>query len=298
MDKKEMLRPTPGPYVRSWLTTGAVMYDVVLALLPAAVFGAARFGAHALLVLLTSVLTAVLTEFAFDCLVGKDGTIRDGSAVVTGLLLGLTLPASVPLYIPFAGAAAAVVVVKGLFGGLGANLLNPALGARCLLTLAFGSQMASSASVPAGSSAAEILRVLIAHPGGLIGCSAVALLAGGIYLLAAKRISWQIPVSFLAAFCVFTLIFGSGDTTLASLLSQMAGGILLAALFMATDPVTSPVSAPGQLVFGVLAGLLAAVFLRFTGPAEAACLAVLASNLAVPLIDARFAARPHSRKSR
>ena len=168
MDQKYHV--SSSPHVRSPLTTGAVMYDVILALLPAAVFGVWHFGVHALLIILMSVVSAVLTEFVFNALTGKENTLRDGSAVLTGLLLALCLPPQVPLYIPYIGAVFAIAVVKGLFGGLGRNILNPALAARCFLLLSFGGPMtryfadgvagartlcASSPVMPAASSAAR-----------------------------------------------------------------------------------------------------------------------------------------------
>ena len=284
MNNKETFGVTPAPHIRGSLTTGSVMYAVILALLPAALYGISRFGAHALLIILTSVLTAMLTEYALDCFLGRGNTLRDGSAALTGLLLALTLPGDVPLYIPFAGALIAAVGVKGLFGGLGKNLLNPALAARCLLTMAFREQMAAKAAA-AGDSAAAVLKALVYHPAGYIGGSALALLAGGLFLLAIRGVTWHIPVSVLGSFAVFTLLFGGGE---GPVLSQMAGGVVLAAFFMATDPVTSPVSGRGQLVYGVLIGVLTALFQRFLSTAEAVCLGVLLANAAVPVIERRI----------
>lgn len=290
MDKNELFKVSPGPHIRGGLTTYSVMYEVILALIPAAIFGVGRYGTHALLVLLTAVATAMLAEYAFDSFAGRENTVTDGSAALTGLLLGLTLPADVELYIPFAGAIFAVTIFKGFFGGLGKNLLNPALGARCLLTVAFREQMAGK-EFAVGTAAADYLRALIAHPAGLIGCSALALLAGGVFLLAVKGVTWHIPVSVLAGFAVFSLLFGGGG---APILYQFGGGILLAAFFMATDPVTSPVSDTGKLIFGCLIGLLAALLQKFTGPMEAVCVAVLLADLTTPLIDKRFVPRPYT----
>ncbi len=282
---------SPGPHVRGLLTTGGVMYEVMLALLPAAVFGIGRFGAHALLVLLTAVLAAMLGEYALDCFVGRDSTLRDGSAALTGLLLGLTLPAGVPLYVPFAGALFAVLIIKGIPGGLGKNLLNPALGARCFLSMVFREQM-TSGTVGGGAAASDILHALIAHPGGLIGCSALAVLLGGFFLLAVRGISWHIPAAVLGGFALFSALFGGGS---APILTQMAGGVVLAAFFMATDPVTSPVSGTGKLVYGCLIGLLAALGQKLTGTAEAVALAVLLGNLAVPFLDKKLVPKPFAR---
>ena len=284
----KLFHVSPGPHVRGLLTTGSVMYEVMLALLPAVLFGISRFGAHALLMLITAMATAVLGEHALNCFVGREPTYRDGSAALTGLLLGMTLPATAPLYVPFTGALFAVLLVKGIPGGLGKNLLNPALGARCILSVVFQPQMAAGAS---GTSLAcsDLLRALIAHPNGIIGCSSLALLLGGLFLIAVRGISWHIPVTVLAGFALFSVILGGGP---APVLTQMAGGKVLAAFFMAVDPVTSPVSHAGKLIYGALIGLLAAVGQKFVGPMEAAALAVLLGNLATPLLDKRLVPKP------
>ncbi len=284
MNKREAYPTSPGPFVRSAVTTGSVMYDVILALLPAAFFGIHRFGSKAALVILASVLTAVLAEYAFTCFTGKDSTVGDGSAAVTGLLLALTLPAEVPLYIPFAGAIVAVALVKGAFGGLGRNLLNPALGARCLLAIAFRKTLAAGWT-QALASGAGAARFLVGASGGMIGCSAAAVLVGGLYLLAAGHVRWQTPAALLASFAVFFLLFGGKATGAAQFASLLSGGVMLAAFFLAADPVTSPVSGNGKLVFGCLAGLLCVLFRNFSDPMNAVCCAVLLADLATPLID-------------
>lgn len=283
-----LFRVSPGPHVRGRLTTGSVMYEGMLALLPAAVFGVGRYGSHALLVLLTAMVTAVLGEQALNGFAGRESTFRDGSAALSGLLLGLTLPADVPLYIPFAGALFAVLLVKGIPGGLGKNRLNPALGARCFLSVAFQSHMAPR-PYAAGGAASDILHALIAHPGGLIGGSALAVLLGGLFLLAIRGISWHIPAAVLAAFALSASLFGDSAVPV---LTQMAGGMVLTAFFLAVDPVTSPVSDMGKLVYGALIGLLAGLGLRFTGPMEAAALAVLLGNLSVSFLDRRIVPKP------
>lgn len=287
----KQFRVSPGPHVRGLLTTGSVMYEAALALLPAAVFGVGRFGPHALLVLLTAMLTAVLGEHALNCFAGRGSSWRDGSAALTGLLLGLTLPADVELYVPFAGALFAVLIIKGIPGGLGKNMLNPALGARCFLSVVFQKQMGISAA-GSGLAASDMLRALIAHPNGIIGCSSLAILLGGLFLLAVRGISWHIPVTVLAGFALFTVIIGGGS---APVLTLMAGGLVLAAFFMATDPVTSPVSDKSKLIYGGLIGLAAALGQKLTGPMESAALAVLIGNLTVPFLDRRFVPKPRTR---
>ena len=306
MDQKYHV--SSSPHVRSPLTTGAVMYDVSLALLPAAVFGVWHFGVHALLIILMSVVSAVLTEFVFNALTGKGNTLRDGRAVLTGLLLALCLPPQVPLYIPYIGAVFAIAVVKGLFGGLGRNILNPALAARCFLLLSFGGPMTRYfadgvsgatplAAIAAGRSA-DLVRILTGHAGGVIGCSAIALLLGGLYLLISGGITWQIPVATVAGFSAFMLLFGENMTP-ALLLAQIAGGgVLMAAFFMATDPVTSPVSGPGQLMFGACVGILSGLLRRFGSSADSVSYAVILANLATPVLDECIVPKPYAFRGR
>lgn len=289
MNPKELFKVSPGPHIRGSLTTGSVMYEVVLALIPAAIFGIGRCGAHALLVLLAAVGAAVLAEYAFCCFAGRDNPLPDGSAALTGLLLGLTLPGEVPLYIPFVGAVLAVAA-KGLFGGLGRNPLNPAMLGRCLVTVIFRDQIAGRAAA-AGMSASAMVKALIWHPAGLIGGSALALLLGGLFLLAVRTIRWHAPVAVLAGYALFSLLFGGAS---GPVLSQLGGGVMLAAFFAACDPVTTPVSDTGKLIFGGLVGLLTALLQRFTGVMEAACTAVLLADLVSPLIDRYTVPRPYT----
>ena len=292
------------PHVRSPLSTGGVMYDVILALLPATVFGVWHFGLHALLIILMSIVSAMLTEHVFNMVTGKGNTLRDGSAVLTGLLLGLCLPPTVPLYIPYIGAVFAIAVVKGLFGGLGRNFLNPALAARCFLLLSFGGSMTQyfadgvSGATPLASGSADLVRILTGHAGGVIGCSAIALLLGGLYLLLSGGITWHIPVATVGSFAAFMLLFGK-DMTLSRLIAQIAGGgVLMAAFFMATDPVTSPVSGPGQLIYGACVGILSGLLRRYGSSADSVSYAVLLSNLAAPVLDECIVPKPYAFRGR
>ena len=296
------------PHVRSPLTTGTVMYDVILALLPATVFGVWHFGLHALLIILMSIVSAMLTEHVFNLITGKGNTLRDGSAILTGLLLALCLPPTAPLYIPYIGAVFAIAVVKGLFGGLGRNFLNPALAARCFLLLSFGGSMTKyfadgvSGATPLASIAAgggiDLVRILTGHAGGVIGCSAIGLLLGGIYLLISGGITWHIPVSVIVSFSVFMLLFGK-NMSLVMLIAQIAGGgLLMAAFFMATDPVTSPVSGPGQLIYGACVGILSGLLRRFGSSADSVSYAVILSNLAAPVLDEYIVPKPYAFRGR
>ena len=293
------------PHIRSRLSTGEVMYDVILALMPATFFGVWHFGFHALLVILMSVASAVAAEFVFDYLTGKPNTIMDGSAVLTGLLLALCLPPAVPLYVPYIGAVFAVVVVKGLFGGLGRNFINPALGGRCFLLLSFASSMtqytvdgvtgATPLATLASGGTVNVVQMWTGHGGGVIGCSAIALLIGGLFLWAADGITWQIPISVIGAFTVFMAAFGGQGFSPSFLLAHIAGGgVIMAAFFMATDPVTSPVTGPGQLIYGACVGLLSGLFRVYgTGP-DSVSYAILLSNLLSPVIDEFVIPRPFS----
>ncbi len=295
MNERQLLRTAPGPWVRSGLTTGSIMFEVVLALLPAAFFGVWRFGTHALLLLLAGVLSAVTTEYALDCFLGRENTLRDGSAALTGLLLALSLPPDVPVILPFLGAAVAVAIVKGLAGGLGKNRLNPALTARCLLAMAFAKAMTGygkAAGLTAAAAAAAPGHMLIGSLSGVIGGSVIALLLGGVYLIAAGVISWRVPVSALIGYFVFALLFGGEASAPAQLLFFLAQGGMLALFFMATDPVTSPVSRTGKCVYGALIGLTAVLLQKLLAPAEAVCGAVLIANLFSPLIDRTTVPRP------
>ena len=293
------------PHIRSRLSTGQVMYDVILALMPATFFGVWKFGFHALLVILMSVVSAAAAEFIFDYVTGKMNTLTDGSAVLTGLLLALCLPPSVPLYIPYIGALFAVVVVKGLFGGLGRNFMNPALGGRCFLLLSFASSMtrytvdgvtgATPLETLASGGAVNVVQLWTGHGGGVIGCSALALLVGGLFLWAIDGITWHIPVSVLASFTLFMAAFGGQGFSPAFLAAHIAGGgVMMAAFFMATDPVTSPVTAPGQLFYGTCVGILSGLFRVYGTGADSVSYAVILSNLAVPLIDEYIVPRPYS----
>ena len=283
MNNMNVYRVSSGPHVRSWNTAGDVMYDVILALVPAALFAVWKFGAHALMLMLAGSLAAVLVEYAVGCLTGRD-TVRDGSAALSGLLLSLTLPPDATVLMAFIGGAAAVVI-KAVFGGLGKNRLNPALVGRCVLSAAFGAAMTAflkqsgwTAELGAG---AEVLRSLIGSRSAVIGGSVIALVLGGVY--------WHIPSGMVCAYLIVSMLFGGPAAGLQQTVFFLAGGGALAAIFMATDPVTSPVTDSGKLIFGVLAGIISALIGRAAGPAESACLGVLAAELVAPFIE-RFTA--------
>lgn len=284
------------PHVRSRLTTGSVMYDVILALMPAAFFGIYHYGFHAFLVIAVSILSAVLTEFIFDYIAGRPNTIKDGSAVVTGLLLALCLPAGVPLYVPYAGSLFAILVVKCFFGGLGHNFMNPALAGRCFLLISFsktvanfsidGVSMATPLEDLAAGKVINIAEVLLGFSNGVIGGSIIALMLGGLYLWVVGGITFEIPAAALISFSAFIALFGGQGFDPLFILAHIAGGgIVMGAVFMATDPVTSPVTSTGQLLFGALVGILSGIFRIYGSAADSVSYAIIISNLTVPLID-------------
>ena len=296
---------SPSPHVFSRWTTRSIMFVVCLSLLPAAVVGTVVYGPHALWVILTSVLTAVGTEFLFDRLCHRPDTWKDGSAVVTGLMLALTLSPDVPLYEPFLGALFAILVVKCCFGGLGKNFVNPALAGRCFLLISFSGSMtrfavdgvASATPVAelAAGKSVDITQMFLGLSNGVIGSSILALLAGAVLLLALRIIHGQICFSVLIAFTLFMGLFGGHGFDPYFLAAQLCGGgVVLGAFFMATDYVTSPVSRPGQMIFGVLIGILGAVFRIYGSAADSFSYSILIANLFVPLIDTYVLPKPYA----
>lgn len=293
---EHLLNISSSPHIRSKLTTGNVMTDVALALMPATLFGIYHFGLQAFLVIAVSVFSSVITEFIFNIVTKKSNTIKDGSAVVTGLLLALSLSPSVPLYIPCLGGIFAILFVKCLFGGLGKNFMNPAVTARCFLLISFGSAMTnysldgvSGATPLAVLKAGDVINVsdlYLGYTSGVIGCSALALLIGGLFLWAAGGITLEIPVSCIAAFTVFMALFGGQGFDPVFLIAHICGGgVLMGAFFMATDPVTSPVTGRGQIVYGAVMGVLAGLFRVFGTSADSFSYAIVLSNMVVPFID-------------
>ena len=301
----QLLHVSSSPHTRSKLHTAPVMYNVILALLPAAAAGIWNFGPRAALILLLSVLTAVASEAVFCMITRRTLTITDGSAVLTGLLLGLSLSPMVPYYIPMLGALFAIIVVKCLFGGLGKNFINPALAARCFLLISFsgimttygvdGVSSATPLAVLKGGSAVNITKMFFGTGGttGVIGCSAAALLLGGLYLWVSGGITWQIPASMIGTFSLFMILFGGQGPDGRFLLAHLCGGgLMMGAFFMATDPVTSPVTGTGQLFYGALAGILCALFRVQGSAADSASYAIIIANLVTPLIDTFIVPKP------
>lgn len=293
----DLMKVSSNPHIRSKATTGNIMLAVVIALLPAAGFGIYNFGLDALVLILVTVASTVLTEYGYHKLMHQKNTVSDFSAVVTGLLLALNLPASAPWWMGVIGGVFAILVIKMLFGGLGQNFMNPALGARCFLLISFTSIMTDFncdaytgatplASLKAGESV-DVMKMIIGQTGGTIGeTSMIAIVAGACILILYGIIDLRIPGSYIASFLVFIMLFG-GDAVNATYLSaQLAGGgLMLGAFFMATDYVTRPVTKKGQYLYGILLGVLTGIFRLFGPGAEGVSYAIIIGNLLVPLIE-------------
>ncbi len=291
------MKVSSNPHVRSKTDTSSIMLTVVIALLPAAGFGIYNFGLDALILILVTVASTVLTEFVFEKVCRRKVTIGDYSAVVTGLLLALNLPASAPWWIGVVGGVFAILVVKMLFGGLGQNFMNPALGGRCFLLISFTSIMtnfdcdAYAGATPLANlksgEAVNILDMVIGRTSGTIGeTSMIAIVIGACILILMGIIDLRIPGSYIVSFVIFLCIFGGHGLDWAYLSAHLAGGgLMLGAFFMATDYVTRPITKNGQYVFGILLGILTGIFRVFGPSSEGVSYAIIIGNLLVPLIE-------------
>ncbi|MBQ2847609.1 MAG: RnfABCDGE type electron transport complex subunit D [Clostridia bacterium] len=299
------------PHLRTKDTTRGIMLDVIIALIPALIAAVILFGPRVLAVTATTVATAVLSEFLARKVMKRHNTIGDLSAVVTGLILAFNLPVSIPLWMAAIGSFFAIVVVKQMFGGIGQNFANPAIVARIVLLLSFGQAMgnwtaplswktdAVSTATPLaiiGGESTEalpsLLDMFLGVRGGCLGetCS-VALIIGGIYLMARKVISYKIPVAFIGTVAVIMLIAGKFDLEFVAY-ELMGGGLLLGAFFMATDYSTSPIKSNAKIVFGIGCGLLTCVIRLFASLPEGVSFAILIMNLLVPHIEKIMAPKP------
>ncbi len=288
------------PHIRGNFRTNRIMLDVVIALLPALVVGICMLGIRSLLVVAVSVACAVGFEFLW-CLVTKGrNTIVDGSAAVTGLLFAMTLPASTPIWMVVVGDFFAIVVIKCLFGGLGQNIFNPALAARALLMLINPVGITRYVGVDGVSSSTPLHHMVMPElpnqslldmflgncPGSIGEISAIALIAGGVYLVIRKVISPRIPLAYIGTLALLSLIFFKTDSALLWMAyNVLSGGVLLGAIFMATDYVTSPVTPRGQIVYGIGCGALTLVLRYFGLFPEGVTYAILLMNICVWVID-------------
>lgn len=297
MDKT--LRLSVSPHIHSGRSTAGIMRDVVISLVPAAIAGTVIFGLRALLVIAVCVASCVLLEALFNVIVKKAQTVGDFSAAVTGLLLALNLPANVPLWQCVIGSVFAIIIVKCLFGGIGCNPVNPAITARIFMLVSFGSMTVQAyptivdtvagatplASVAEGNMP-SMKDLLLGLTGGAIGeTCALALLIGFVYLLVRRVITWHIPVSLIGSVFILSFLMEGFDVMKATAL-VLSGGLLLGAIFMATDYVTSPSTAKGKIVFGVGAGLLTFLIRYFGVYPEGVSFAILFMNILTPYIDA------------
>lgn len=299
-----MLHLTACPHIHSIHSTRGVMLDVILALLPATVAGVIIFGLRALLVIAVTVLAAVASELIFNIVIKKEQTISDLSAIVTGLLLALNLPANIPIWQAVVGAVFAIVVVKCCFGGIGKNIVNPAIAARVFMLVAFG-DMAKAAfpvdstagatplsALKAGEAAPSLLDLFLGVNGGAIGETCVlALLIGGIYLVCRQVIPWDLPVAFIGTVFLFTLCLVGFDVTEA-LSWTLSGGLFIGAIFMATDYVTSPATWGGQILFGVGCGIFTVLIRFWSVYPEGVSFSILLMNILTPYIDIWTARKP------
>ena len=291
------MKVSSNPHVRSKTDTSNIMLTVVIALLPAAGFGIHNFGLDALILILVTVASTVLTEFIFEKICKRKVTIGDYSAVVTGLLLAMNLPVSAPWWIGVVGGVFAILVVKMLFGGLGQNFMNPALGGRCFLLISFTSIMtnfdcdAYAGATPLANlksgEAVDILDMVIGRTAGTIGeTSMIAIVIGACILILMGVIDLRIPGSYIVGFVIFISIFGGHGFDWAYISAHLAGGgLMLGAFFMATDYVTRPITKNGQYLFGILLGILTGIFRIFGPSSEGVSYAIIIGNLLVPLIE-------------
>jgi electron transport complex protein RnfD/electron transport complex protein RnfC len=293
----KLYKVSSNPHIRSKISTEGIMAAVVISLLPAAGLGIFHFGLKAAILILLCIATTVLTEYLFCLVQKKKTTITDLSAVVTGLLLALNLPVSVPWWIPIIGGVFAILVVKLLFGGLGQNFMNPALSARCFLLISFPALMTNFAydtftgatplaALKAGDGV-DLLSMVTGIEAGTIGeTSVIALMVGACFLILTGIIDLRIPGTYIVSFLIFVLLFSGQGLNIPYLTAQLAGGgLILGAFFMATDYVTRPVTVKGQYVFGIFLGVLTGIFRLFGPGAEGVSYAIIIGNMLVPLIE-------------
>ena len=293
----DLYHVSSSPHVRSKDTTERIMLYVIIALLPTTLFGIYNFGYRALILILVTIASCVASEWIFNKIVHKKQTSNDLSAVVTGLLLALNLPATLPWWEAVLGGVFAIVVVKCMFGGLGQNFMNPALGARCFLLIAFAANMtnftidsytgATPLAAMRNGDPVNTMDMLIGRTAGTIGeTSAIAILIGAIFLILMGVIDLRIPASYIITFIVFMLLFSGHGADWTYITAQLCGGgLMLGAFFMATDYVTSPITPMGQIIFGICCGIFTGLFRCFGANAEGVSFAIILSNILVPMIE-------------
>lgn len=290
------------PHVRSKESIQSIMRDVIIALVPATAAGIYYFGLRALILIVAAIISAVFFEWLYEKITKKPVTINDLSAVVTGLLLAMNLPASAPVWVAIVGSAFAIIFSKQLFGGLGQNFINPALAGRAFLLASYPTEMTTwvvpnglaadaatyatpLAQLKNGALDASLKQLVMGQVGGTIGeTCAIALIIGGIYLLYKHVISWKIPVIYIATVFILFAVIGRHGMRM-PLQEIFAGGVMLGGIFMATDYASSPVTPKGQVIFAVGAGLLTYLIRTFGGYPEGVSYSILIMNCCVPLIE-------------
>lgn len=293
----ELMKVSSNPHIRDKMSTDKIMLAVIVALMPTTIFGIWNFGIRAALIIAVTIASTVLTELIYEKLMKKEVTIWDFSAVVTGLLLALNLPVSVPWWIGVIGGVFAILVVKMLFGGLGQNFMNPALGARCFLLISFASIMTNFdcdtytgatplASLRAGESV-NVFNMVVGTEAGTIGeTSMLCIVLGACLLIWLEIIDLRIPGTYIVSFLIFMALFGGHGLDRYYLSAQLAGGgLMLGAFFMATDYVTRPVTKKGQYIYGIFLGVMTGIFRVFGASAEGVSYAIILGNILVPLIE-------------
>lgn len=292
----DLMTVSPSPHIRSGRRTTHIMLDVCIALLPSLVVACFVFGMRAFLVTVVCVVVCIVSELVFELVTKRPVTVSDLSAVVTGLLIGFNLPVDIPLWQAVVGCVVAIVIVKQLFGGIGCNFANPAITARIVMTIAFTDTMtafthnvdAVSGATPLASGTADYVDLFLGRCGGVLGetCKA-ALILGGLYLIVRRVITWHIPVAYIGTVFIFSWLVGEDPVY-----QILSGGLMLGAVFMATDYSTSPNNSWGKIIFGIGCGLITAVIRHFGSYHEGVSFAVLLMNIICPYIDRWTAKRP------
>ena len=308
-----MFHVSVSPHIRDKSSTRKIMIDVCIALVPTLAFGVWHFGINALFVILSSVLSCVVSEAVFELIVKKTITVFDFSAVVTGLILAVNMPPNIAWWVPAVGGVFAIVIVKMLFGGIGQNIMNPALAARCFLLISFASRMtdfsvdgvssATPLAVLKSGGSVDLLDAFLGFKTGCIGeVSILAILIGAAYLLIRKVISIRIPAVYILSTALFIFLFTlatTGMPTWQFMLGELlTGGLMAGAFFMATDYTTSPITKWGQVIYAVLIGFLTAVFRVLGSSAEGVSYAIIISNLFVPIIEKITVPKPFGVKKK
>lgn len=296
-EEPKLRHVSSNPHIRAKDSTSRIMLTVIIALLPATGFGIYHFGLYALLLILITIASCVVSELLFNLITKRKNSLGDFSAIVTGLLLALNLPPRAPWWMAVLGGVFAIIVVKMLFGGLGQNFMNPALGARCFLMISFPKLMTDfaydgfSGATPLqeirNGNPVDLHAMITGNIAGTIGeTSMIAIVIGGCILILTGVIDLYVTASYLLAFAVFVLAFAGRGLDFYYLSTQLAGGgLMLGAFFMATDYVTRPITAKGQIIYGIFLGILTGIFRLFGPSAEGVSYSIIIGNLLVPLID-------------